>query len=78
MAKPRWEWFGRHRYLVIALLLVVVAIESFLLYQQRRVSRAIEAQSSKLLTNSASVIFSPSAKAKAPGEIPWGFVEEAL
>ena len=47
-------WFGRHRGLVsraaIAVLLVVVAAESFLLYEQREAIRATEAQSAKLLT----------------------------
>ena len=48
------EWFGRHRNhamgAVVLLLLVVVAFESYLLYEQRSAIRATEVQSAKLLT----------------------------
>lgn len=53
MATPSTEWFRRHRHLVIALfvlMLAVIAAESFFLYQQWAVSKASKAQSDKLLT----------------------------
>ena len=53
MATPNTEWFGLHRRLVIALfvlMLVVIAVESFLLHQQSVVNRASKAQTDKLLT----------------------------
>lgn len=52
MALPSTEWFGRHRRVVIALfalMLVVIAVESLLLYQQSMDSKAIKPQSDKLL-----------------------------
>jgi len=53
MQMPSAEWMVRHRRLVIALLvlmIVLVAVETFLLYQQTVVSKASRAQSEKLLT----------------------------
>jgi len=54
MAAPRWEWFRRHRSngmgLLVGLLVVVVLVQSFLLFEQRTASRATEVQSEKLLT----------------------------
>jgi hypothetical protein len=54
MEESRVSWYGRHRGLVmrslIALLLVIIAAESFLLYLQRSVNREIDTQSAKLLT----------------------------
>jgi hypothetical protein len=51
MASPRAEWFRSQRLVIglFALLLVVVAVESFLLYQQWVVTRASKGQSDKLL-----------------------------
>ena len=53
MAGPRWEWFRRHRSHwiggLVGLLLVVILIQSFLLFEQRTASHATEAQSAKLL-----------------------------
>jgi hypothetical protein len=54
MKESHASWFGRHRSFVmrsvIALLIAIIAAESFLLYLQRSVNREIEAQSDKLLT----------------------------
>jgi hypothetical protein len=54
MAIAGLEWVSRHRYglLVglVALLVLVIAFESFLLYEQRAAIRATEAYSAKLLT----------------------------
>lgn len=53
MAKWTSQWLAQHRSLVtgwmLALLLVIVAVESFLLYQQGSVNREIEGQSARLL-----------------------------
>ena len=53
MASPSPDWIDRHRRLVMALfgvLLLVVAAESFFLYQQRTVNNSTRAQSDQLLT----------------------------
>lgn len=54
MATPSMEWFGQHRRLVIllfVLLLAVIAVEGFLLYQQSVVNKASKIQTDKLLTS---------------------------
>jgi hypothetical protein len=54
MATSLSGWYGRHHTLVarlgIALVLLVVAVESFFLYQEVSINRAAKAQSAKLLT----------------------------
>jgi len=53
MARISAEWFARHRRLltvVVALMLVVIAVEGVLLHEQWRIDRASKAQSDKLLT----------------------------
>ena len=52
MAMPGMEWVGGHRRLVVALLgllLLIVAFESLLLYQETVVRRASRARSDALL-----------------------------
>ncbi len=53
MARQRGEWLGQHRRPVLALLallLVIIAAESLLLYQQWSIGRASKARSGQLLT----------------------------
>jgi signal peptidase I len=54
MNLPGSGWFSRHRgwvpKVVIGILILVVAAQAFLLYQQRSVAKAVNVQSAKLLT----------------------------